>query len=83
VLLLLPFIYIVGMIFDDITYRILRPRIKIIKESVRRSWEKKKNKGNKSPKTAPILMSIKTRPLQTDPKFYTTLMKLRSEGSVL
>lgn len=48
VLLLLPFIYIVGMIFDDITYRVLRSRIKKIKDGVRLSWEKKKNKAIKS-----------------------------------
>jgi hypothetical protein len=30
-LLLLPFIYIIGMIFDDITFRLLSPRISKIK----------------------------------------------------
>lgn len=52
VLPLLPFIYIVGMIFDDITYRVLRSRIKKIKDGVRLSWEKKKNKANNSSKNS-------------------------------
>ncbi len=35
--LLLPFIYIVGMIFDDLAYRLLRSRIKAIKDKVLKS----------------------------------------------
>lgn len=45
VILLLPFMYIIGMIFDDITYRILRTRIANIKADVRKSREAKKNKA--------------------------------------
>jgi hypothetical protein len=47
VLILLPFIYITGMLFDDIVYRILRRRIKIIKDGVRKAMEKKNSTAGK------------------------------------
>lgn len=43
VLILLPFVYIIGMIFDDVVYRILRKRIKVIKDGARKAKEKKNN----------------------------------------